>query len=170
LRTFSGIAVTANDVCAASVAQLKHLITEYRLHYRSSNYTVLWQTAIIYVINAILNDEGNLNWYSELLTCIYAYESLGRSWRVVAGISKGLLSLAMRKSELSGRAAVQILNNLHRGGLEEISGDIRATFIADLNLALTDHKSASMEHLAKEFEDTVWIKDYTTVLDNEEVN
>jgi hypothetical protein len=76
----------------------------------------------------------------------------------------------MRKSELSGRAAVQILNNLHRGGLEEISGDIRATFIADLNLALTDHKSASMEHLAKEFEDTVWIKDYTTVLDNEEVN
>lgn len=75
----------------------------------------------------------------------------------------------MRKSELSGRAAVQILNNLHRG-LEEISGDIRATCIADLSLALTDHKSASMEHLAKEFEDTVWIKDYTTVLDNEEVN
>ena len=157
-------------MCTASVAQLKQLITQYRLHYRSSKYTILWQTAIIYVINAILNDEGNLNWYSDLLACIYAYESLGRSWRVVSGISKGLLSLAMQKSELSSRAAVRILNDLRRGGLEEISGDVRATFIADLNLALTDHNSASMEHLAKDFESTVWMKDYTNIMDYEVEN
>lgn len=170
MRTFAGITVTANDVCTASIAQLKHLITEYRLHYKSSNYTILWQTALIYAINAILNDADSLTWYTDLLTCIYAYESLARSWRVVGGISKGLLSLAMRKSDLSSRAAVRILGDLRRGGLQEISGEIRATFIADLTLALTDHKAASMEHLAGQFEDNVWIKDYTTILDDKDKN
>lgn len=170
LRTFSGKPTTPEDVCEASVLQLKHLITEYRLHYKSSKYTILWHTALIYVVNAILNDESNLNWYTDLLLCVYAYESLGRSWRVAECIAKGLLSLALRKSELSSRAARRILRDLRSGGLGQMSGEIRATFVADLNLALSNPKAATMEHLAKDFEDNVWMKDYTTIFDDEERN
>lgn len=167
MRTFTGKPTSAKDVCAASVAQLKYLIAEYRFRYRSSKYTLLWQTALIYVVNAILNDERELNWYHDLLLCVYAYQSLGRAWRVATCISKGLLCLALQKSDLSARAAVSILRDLERGGMKELTGDVRATFMADLNLALSDPKGASMEHLAREFKDNVWMKDLTTLFDQD---
>ncbi len=166
LRTFAGKPTTATDVCAASVAQLKHLIAEHRL-YKSSKYTLLWQTALIYLVNAILNDQRDKNWYTGLLLCIYAYQSLGRASRVATCISKGLLSLALRKSDMSARAAINILRDLERGGMKELTGEVRATFIADLNLALADPKAVSMEYLARGFKDNVWMRDLTTIFDQE---
>ena len=149
------------------MSQLKHLITEYRLHYKPSRYTILWHSALVYVVNAIINDPRDLQWYTDLLLCIYAYKNLGRSWRVAACVAKGLLSLALQKSDLSSKAARHILRDLQNGGFEWISGEIRATFMADLNLALTDPKSATMERLAQQFDDNVWMKDYTTLFDDE---
>lgn len=67
LRTFSSSAITPNTVCGASVAQLKHLISDYRLNYESSAYTILWHTALIYVINAIL--DGNSCKVSQSACC-----------------------------------------------------------------------------------------------------
>ena len=165
LRTFSGRPVAANDVCAASVAELKHLITQYRLRYKASKYTILWQTALISAVNAILDDKGDTDWYNDLLMCIYAYKSLSRAWRVAACISKGLLSLAMRKSELKSGTALSVLKDLRNGGYESISGELRAMFMADLNLALSDPTRASMEYLASHFEENMWLKDYTTLFE-----
>lgn len=166
LRTFSGKPATADDVCSASVTQLKSLIKNYRQRYQASKYTLLWQTALVYVINAVLNGSRDTNWYNDLLLCIYAYRSLGRVWRVASCISKGLLSLALQKSDLSSRAAKQILHDLRRGALDEISGESRAMFMADLDLALFDPRTASMEHLAAQFEDNALMKDYTTVFED----
>ena len=141
------------------------MITVYRLDYELSAYSILWHTALIYVTNAILNDETQDNRSFDLLSCIYAYESLARSWRVAAVIAKGLLSLAMQKSEMSSRTARRILHDLENGRLDQFSGEIRATFMADLNLALSNPSSATVEHLAKQFEANVLLKEYTTVLD-----
>lgn len=165
LRTFSDRSITPDSVCAASVAQLQHLITEYRLNYQSSAYTMLWHTALIYVINAILNSAKEGNWYSDLLVCIYAYESLGRSWRVSDSSAKGLLTLAMQKSDIPSLTARRILSDIEKDP-DRIPQPIRATFMGDLNLALSDPGRASMEHLATIFEDSVALKDYTTILDD----
>ncbi|KJZ69239.1 hypothetical protein HIM_11362 [Hirsutella minnesotensis 3608] len=165
LRTFASMAITPDAVCASSVAQMKYLITNYRLNYGSSACTILWHTALIYVINAILNGPKEENWYSDILLCVYAYESLGRSWRVAGAIAKGLLSLIMQKSDVPSRTARRILHDLERNP-DHFPGEIRATFMVDLNLALSDPGSATVEHLAKQFEDNVLLKDYTTVLDN----
>ena len=167
MRTFTSTSVTPDAICAASVEQLKYLITNYRLNYQSSSITILWQTALIYVINAILNSPKEDNWYSDLLLCVYAYESLGRSWRVAGGIAKGLLSLIMQKSDISSHTARRILHDLERNP-DQFPGEIRATFMADLNLALSDPGSATVERLAKQFEDNVLLKDYTTFLDETE--
>ena len=102
------------------------------------------------------------------MLCIYAYERLGRSWRVAAGIAKGLLSLTMQKSDIPSRTARRILHDLENDNLGGISGEIRATFMADLSLALSDPGSATVEHLAKQFEDNVLLKDYTTIFDGKE--
>ena len=152
LRTFSDRSITPNSVCAASVAQ-------------SSAYTMLWHTALIYVINTILNSAKEGNWYSDLLVCIYAYESLGRSWRVSDSIAKGLLTLAMQKSDIPSLTARRILSDIEKDP-DRIPQPIRATFMGDLNLALSDPGRASMEHLATIFEDSVALKDYTTILDD----
>ena len=42
-------------VYAASIAQLKQLVVNYRRHFASSTYTVLWHTALIYLVNQILS-------------------------------------------------------------------------------------------------------------------
>lgn len=149
--------------------QLKHLIADYRLNYQSS-YSILWHTALIYVINAILSGEKVQNWYSDLLLCIYGYESLNRSWRVAASIAKSLLSLAMKKSNLLSRTASRILRDIENDRADQTSnqmlGEVRATFMADLDLAISEPESATVEHLASEFEDTMLLKDLTFVWEN----
>ena len=169
LRTFCNTDTTPNAVCAASVAQLKRLITEYRLNYKSSAYTILWHTALIYVTNAVLYGTKEGNWYSDLMLCLYAYERLGRSWRVAGGIAKGLLSLALQKSDMPSRTARRILQELERKPTDQLPEQIRATFMADLGLALHDPSSATVENLARQFEDNILLKDYTAFLEDSEV-
>ena len=156
-------------MCNASVAQLIHLITDYRLNYRSSTYTILWHTALVYVINAILDGKRTQNWYSDLLLCIYAYESLSRSWRIAAPIAKSLLSLAMQKSNMPSRTARRILSDLDKEHKNPTLGEVRATFMADLDLAQSDPSSATVEHLAKQLEDNMLLKDFTTFLEEEDI-
>lgn len=169
LRTFSSKAVTPNMVCNASSTQLKRLISNYRRKHSSSRYSILWHTALIYVANAVLDDSENPDWYPDLLACLYGYEGLGRTWRVTACIAKSLLSLAMRKGKLSGRAAQLILDDLHNKGLERVPDGVRATFMADLDLAISDPQSATVEQLAHQFDDHIILKDYTTVLDSSDM-
>lgn len=165
LRTFTNRAVTPHAVCDASIAQLKHLIADYRREHSSSRYTILWHTALIYVANAILNDNRDSNWYADLLVCLYGYEKLGRSWRVAIGVAKSLLSLAMRKGILSSRTARSILHDLQNRDLGRIPEEIRATFMADLSLAISDPASATVERLADQFDTHAFMKEYTTFLD-----
>lgn len=101
------------------------------------------------MVNAILNGPEEANWYIDLLLCIYAYESLGRSRRVAAGIAKGRLSLALQKSYMPSRTARRILRDLERDHPSRFAGQVRATFMVDLSLALSDPSSATAEHLAK---------------------
>ncbi len=89
LRTFSGRVTTASDVCNASVVQLRHLITEYRLHYMAPRPTLLWQTALIYVVNAALNANPD-----RVNTDPYGAGWLMRLKPASAGALAGMLSAA----------------------------------------------------------------------------
>lgn len=168
LRTFSDRKTTPNAVCAASVRQLMHLIRDFRVNFASSQHTILWHTALLYVVNAILSGRRFGNWYADMLVCIYAYEALGRSWRVAGGIAKGLLSLAMQKSDMPSHTARAILRTFDEDHLNKLSSEIRATFMVDLELALSDPASATVEHLAAQFEETIMLKDFTTFWEGED--
>lgn len=168
MRTFAGTGTTINAVCAASVAQLKHLIVSYQLNYRPLSYSILWHTAVIYVVNAILSGEGGPSWYPDLLLCIYAYETLNRSWRVAASIAKSLLSLAMKKGKLSSSTARRVISEINNDGAGKISDEIRATFMADLDLALSDPGSSTVEHLANQLETNMLFGDLTFAWEDEQ--
>lgn len=61
LRTFSQADSSPESVYAASVAQMKRLIFDYRFRYQSSSYSILWHKALIYVANDILDSAVDEN-------------------------------------------------------------------------------------------------------------
>jgi hypothetical protein len=161
LKTFSSSQSSPNAAYKASVEQLKRLIIIYRSNYTSSAYTMLWHTALIYVANAVLQDKQDPEWRFYFLLCIYGYESLRRSYRLAEAIGRGLLSMTLRNGDLSTREARQILQQLQERGLSGASGDIRATFMVDLDLAMTDPVEAKVESLAHRFEEMALFQEFT---------
>lgn len=145
--------------------RLKRLIVNYRLNYTSSNFTILWHTALIYVANALFDNDRDGDWYSYLLLCLYGYQRLSRSWRVAEAISKGLLSMALCNGDISSTAARRILLDFENRSPDRISGGIRATFMVDLHRALSEPSSSTVECLADQFEDNLMLREYTTFFD-----
>ncbi|KAM0326363.1 hypothetical protein ACHAQA_006965 [Verticillium albo-atrum] len=160
LATFSSRESSAQAAFKASVNQLKRLIIVYRLQYQSSAYTILWHTALIYVANAVLKDTGDPEWRFYFLHCVYGYESLRKSYRLAEAIGRALLSMTLRNGDISGQEARTILQQLKQRGLDHPSGDIRATFMGDLELALTNPGEAKVENLADQFEDVALFQEF----------
>ncbi|KAG5974960.1 hypothetical protein E4U55_007947 [Claviceps digitariae] len=153
-------------ICDTSTTQLKRLIVNYRLNYASSNVTILWHTALIYLVNAILEtNPKDKDWYTYLLHCLYGYKSLSQSWRIAKSISRGLLSLTIRKGGMSSEKARQILRDFENNNPHQMPGEIRATFMLDLDRALSEPDTATVEYLANQFEDNVIMEKYTNIFD-----
>ncbi|KAM0321591.1 hypothetical protein ACHAQA_010017 [Verticillium albo-atrum] len=160
MSTFSSAESSAAAAFEASVNQLKRLIINYRSRYQSSTYTILWHTALMYVANAVLNDTGDPEWRFYFLHCIYAYESLRKSYRLAEAIGRALLSMTLRNGDMSGLEARAILQQLRLRGLDHPAGVIRATFMGDLDLALTNPDEAKVEYLAEQFEGAALFQEF----------
>ncbi|KAK2764234.1 Nitrogen assimilation transcription factor nit-4-like protein 1 [Colletotrichum kahawae] len=167
LKTFSARRSYPEAAFNASVNQLKQLIVRYRCNYESSAYTMLWQTALIYVANAVLRNTQDPEWRLYFLACIYGYEGLRTSYRVAEVISRGLLTMSLREGDMSGTEARHLLKEVTGPEGAGGKGDVRATFMADLDLAMTDPEAAKVENLAKKFEDVALFSDFTTMDDEE---
>ncbi|TDZ29635.1 Nitrogen assimilation transcription factor nit-4 [Colletotrichum spinosum] len=170
LKTFTDRGCTPDAAFNASVKQLKQLVVRFRCNYKSSSYTLLWQSALIYVANAVLHDTDDPEWRFYFLTCIYGYESLRPSYRIAEVISRGLLAMTLRDGDISGPEARHLLQEMKDTDGNDAAGDIRATFMVDLDLAMTDPEAARVENLAERFEDIALFRDFTTVDDDEARN
>ncbi|EQB55143.1 hypothetical protein CGLO_04959 [Colletotrichum gloeosporioides Cg-14] len=167
LKTFSARRSYPEAAYNASVNQLKQLVVRYRCNYESSAYTMLWQTALIYVANAVLHNTEDPEWRLYFLACIYGYEGLRTSYRVAEVISRGLLTMSLQEGDMSGSEARYLLKQVTEPEGAGGKGDVRATFMADLDLAMTDPEAAKVENLARRFEDVALFSDFTTMDDEE---
>ncbi|KAJ8131725.1 hypothetical protein O1611_g1898 [Lasiodiplodia mahajangana] len=162
LRTFTARDRTPDAAYTASVNQLKHLIVEYRSKYSASTYSILWHNGLIYLVNAMLRCTDP-QWRLYLLLCIYGYERLNRAYRISEVITQGLLTMTMRDTNMSGAEAYKLMEELKRRGLvhveEGLEEEIRATFMVDLSLALTDPEAANAENMAHDFADLATFQD-----------
>ncbi|KAH0533398.1 hypothetical protein TsFJ059_001973 [Trichoderma semiorbis] len=168
LRTLPKSISSPELVYAASISQLKQLVVNYRLHFASSTYTILWHTALVYLANEILSTPKDEDWFFYFLLCVYGYERLRRSWRVTASISRALLSMALRKGDITSIQARRILEDLQSDRFRKRFGEIRATFMADLDMAASDPSSATVEKQAGDFEHNAMLRDYTNILDGDQ--
>ncbi|RYP07734.1 hypothetical protein DL764_002353 [Monosporascus ibericus] len=149
---------------AASVKQLKTLIVEYRTNYMASAYSILWHSGLIYLANAMLQDTSDPEWRLYFLLCIYGYESLSRPYRISEVIAQGLLSMTLRDTNMSAREARKFMKDLKEFGLDYVKKnmeeEVRATFMLDLTLALSNPVGATVENLAKEFDSFALFQDF----------
>ncbi|KAL7908161.1 N-terminal fungal transcription regulatory domain-containing protein [Trichoderma velutinum] len=167
LKTFTSPSSTPENVCIASARQLKQLVTNYRLNFASSSYTILWHTALIYLANAILYLPKEESWFFYFLLCVYGYERLRPRWRVTQAISTALLSMALHKGDITSPTARQLLQDINGNSRGyQLPGDVRATFMMDLDLARSDPESATVERIAQDFDQNLMLQQYTSIFDS----
>lgn len=148
--------------------QLKRLVVVYREKYACSSYTMLWHTALIHIANAILGDTKDPAWRFYLFFCVESYGELRRAFRFAETIGRSILSMALQQGDLSTDEARRLMVQFEENRLTSPSEDIRATFMADLNLAMTDPEEASVESLSGRFEDIALFREFTNTGDSSE--
>ncbi|KAF3073981.1 hypothetical protein CFAM422_003482 [Trichoderma lentiforme] len=169
LKTFTSPHSTPENVCIASARQLKQLIINYRLNFASSCYTILWHTALTYLANAVLHHPKDENWFFYFLLCVYGYERLRPCWRVTRAISTALLSMALRKGDITSPTARQLLHDINGANSGyQLPGEVRATFMMDLDLAKSDPESATVEKIAQDFDQNLLLQQYTNIFDSKQ--
>ena len=129
---------------------------------------MLWHTALIHVANAILGDTKDPAWRFYLFFCVESYGELRRSFRFAETIGRSILSMALQQGDLSADEARRLMVQFEENRLTSPSEDIRATFMADLNLAMTDPEEASVESLSDRFEDIALFLEFTNAGDSSE--
>ncbi|CAH0031040.1 unnamed protein product [Clonostachys rhizophaga] len=173
LRTFANSTVTPQLISESSTARLKSLILNYRTHHAASSYTILWHTALLYAANSILDMPGEEAKQQDpyIILVLYSYIRLSATWRVAKAIFKGLLSMMLRRGDMSSDVARKILSdldNIDKGDEDPITGGIRATFMMDLQQAPSEPESATVESLAEDFETNVMLNEYTNIWKRDE--
>ncbi|KAK1458698.1 hypothetical protein CCUS01_09176 [Colletotrichum cuscutae] len=166
LYSFSTQHATPEAVYASSVTQLKRLLLLYRLRYKNANYSVLWQTAAVYVANAMIregglslraDDQPGNEWKFYLDVCLAGLEDLYASFPVFGSIAQGMVGMALRHSAIRTSKATRVLAQLddierRHASLKGMTDKTEARWIIDLNLATTDFEGAQARNLVEELQ------------------
>ncbi|KAK1622906.1 hypothetical protein BDP81DRAFT_333214 [Colletotrichum phormii] len=166
LYSFSTHYATPEAVYASSVTQLKRLLLLYRLRYKSANYSVLWQTAVVYVANAMISEGGMTlradgqpgnEWKFYLDVCLAGLEDLYASFPVFGSIAQGMVGMALRHSAIRTNKATSVLTQLdeierRHASIKGMTDKTEARWIIDLDLATTDFEGAQARNLVEELQ------------------
>ncbi|KAG7406817.1 hypothetical protein Forpi1262_v018195 [Fusarium oxysporum f. sp. raphani] len=101
-------------------------------------------------------------WHFYLSFWIQCYENLRRSYHFAEAIGRSLLSITLQRRDLSVDEARHIMQQFEENRLNSSSEDIRATFMAELNLSMMDPEEATVESLANKFEDIALFREFTS--------
>ncbi|KAF4954607.1 hypothetical protein FSARC_12047 [Fusarium sarcochroum] len=161
MTSFSTPGATPEAAYGASVNQLKRLLLIYRLNFETAMLSVLWQTGLIYVANAMMREvKTNSNeWRYYLHLCMAGLEDLYVSFRVFGSIAKAILGIALEHGALKAAESRRIKDELeklgqHHDAIRRIGDGCEvATWIIDLDLAMTDPEAASGGKLAERFQE-----------------
>jgi len=69
--------------------------------------------------------------------------------------------MTLQQGDMSAEEARKLMEQFEENRLSNPSDDIRATFMADLNLAMTDPEGATVESLSDKFEDIALFQEFT---------
>jgi hypothetical protein len=127
--------------------------------------------ALLHVANAALQDTTDPQSKAYFRLCVNCYGDLFMAFRVAEGIVRSLLSIALRKGAMTGAEAQALLQRVRGNGPRyQNLKTITATFVVDLNLAVTDREGAQVESLADMFDNLRLFDEFIYTDESEEPN
>jgi hypothetical protein len=170
LKTFPTATATAPAVYSASLKQLKRLLLIYRLKFKLASLSVLWQTAVIYIVNGMMHEThtaSSSEWRFYFQLCVAGLSDLTRSFRVFEAIAQALLGMALQKNVISVDEAKSIARDLkdlsrHHVPIDGVEDQDQARWIIDLDLGVTDPTAAQGGNLAEQFQSLLLMEEFTT--------
>lgn len=169
VNQFTNNTVKAKDIHESSVNQLKRLALIYSINFNKACTSTLWHIALLYLANAMLCEttrSGKLRdpecWFYFML-CMTCYQNMYGSFQVVEVTMLGLLSMSLRNGFLSSPEANTVLNYMRTIGRRyDAQFTVRASFMVDLELAMTNPKEAQVQTLAEAFHELAIFREFTT--------
>lgn len=172
-------------VYRASVNQLKRLVLFYLAKFDAAAHSVIWQPALIYVLNALIR-EARLSpewtrtreWTFYFRACMLGFSKQLPCFHITDKIVQGILSMAVRDEVMSRAEARNMLTEVRRStGTDdqaEVSGETAAqygkgSFIVDLDLAARDPPAATVDVLVDQFASLAMLAEVASmVIDGED--
>lgn len=162
MNSFETRRIFPRAIYAASVNQLKRLLLAFRLSFPTASCSILSQTVLIYVGNAVLlaaeeTEQSESQFY--LRICLAGLEDLYGSYRQAWGVMKGLLSLSLKRDAINPDEAGRIMREMmvlgrHHNNPEEMT----SSAMMDLELACIDPSAAQVNCLAGQFDDLMLMR------------
>ncbi|KAM0340580.1 hypothetical protein ACHAPU_010417 [Fusarium lateritium] len=155
LRTFKADNATPQTVYDASIRQMKRLLLSHRSEMGPETLSIFWQSCVIYVANAVIHggdDQQERQFFVQL--CLAGLQELFLSYRVSGMAVKGIAGMAIRNGVIDQAQAVDIRRRLDETArrFEDDKVDKVATWVLDLDLAVTDSAGARGGKLAEDFD------------------
>jgi hypothetical protein len=170
LKTFNPQDSSPHAVYSASVTQLKRLLLVYRKSFPAATYSVLWHTAALYVANVMIHEAKvkpttvmGQDWKFYLRLCLTSYIDLYAPYPIVGIVARGLLCMAMRDGVMTVSDVLGFTRQLETNSRNHDIPveDMKASFIVDLNLAVTNPAAARAEMLAEKFTELALLSRFT---------
>ncbi|KAH7128719.1 hypothetical protein B0J11DRAFT_525585 [Dendryphion nanum] len=149
LTTFAENNATPENVVNASIKQLKRLIYNYRATSQSADYSIIWHSGMLYLINHILNDYTNNEAHFYFLLCMRGYQNLARTIPWIGGVMQSIAAMAVRLGTILPEDALNLFKEINSEG--ELINRYMSTYPVDLYHSAEDPFPATLEHLVDEF-------------------
>jgi hypothetical protein len=157
MRSFETPQVTPRAVYDASINQLKRLLLMFRISFQTASLSILSQTVLIYVGHAVVQDAQSSEQLERRLyirLCLAALEDLYGSYRESWSVTRGLLSMALKRGIIAPEEAGRIRQEMTALGQHHSTpDDVDTRSILDLDLATVNTSAAQVSTVAAQFED-----------------
>lgn len=156
LLTFSAFDSHPVTVFSASIKQLKYLIYNFRSRFHDPTFSILWQSGMLYLINAFLRDcsQTEAQFYFHL--CMRGYQRLASCVPIVRGIVLSILNIAVKSDVMLPAHAQNLFVEVMQESAKRFTTGKQkymSLYPIDHVVAVKDLKAATLEVLAQEFED-----------------
>lgn len=135
-------------VVEASIKQLKRLIYTYRATSQSANYSIIWQSGMLYLINHILYSYTDKEAHFYFLLCMRGYQNLARTIPWVRGVVQSVAAMAVRRGTMIPADALKLCGEIESEG--ERIHEYMSTYPIDVH-PMANPDTATLENLIQDF-------------------
>lgn len=168
-RSFLPISASPRTIYGASVRQIKGLIFEYTFQFQPASFNLVYPGAIIYAVNAVLNDKHDpdqRNYFFFYIEAGLRLRSLA-SAPTVTSTFMAMLAIAYDKGVISNAEAIWWKERFNSDddffikNKRILSVSVKSGWAVDMHGAATNVEASSADALANRFQDITLFDELT---------